>query len=62
MPRLDQRVMVEGVFSYEQRMMMTILVEQLNVLRAHLDLPLLTPQDLRQDVRAYVRAHPRGEV
>lgn len=62
MPRLDQRVMVEGIFSYEERMMMTILVEELNVLRAHLGLPLLTPQELRQHARDYVRAHPRGEV
>ena len=59
MPRLDHQVTLEGLFSWQERMIVSILVEQLNILRAQAGLPLLTQQDLRQEARAYIRDHPR---
>jgi hypothetical protein len=60
MPTHDHRATMETVFSYEERMIVAILVEQLNILRVQAGLPVLTAQVLRQEARDYVRAHPRG--
>jgi hypothetical protein len=60
MPTHEHRVTIETVFSYEERMIVAILVEQLNLLRVHAGLAPLTAQALRQEARDYVRAHPRG--
>jgi hypothetical protein len=60
MPTHNHQATMETVFSYEERMIVAVLVEQLNILRVHLSLPPLTAQALRQEARDYVRAHPRG--
>jgi hypothetical protein len=60
MPTHDHKVTMETVLSYEERMIVAILVEQLNILRVQAGLPPLTAQALRQEARDYVRAHPRG--
>jgi hypothetical protein len=62
MPRHDHRVTLETVLSYQERMLLVLLIQQLNVLRRMVDLPPVTAQDLRQDVRAYLQAHPRNEA
>jgi hypothetical protein len=62
MPRLDHRVTVADLLSYQEQMVLTIVVEHLNVLRVQVGLPALTAQDLRQAVRAWVQAHPRNEA
>ena len=59
MPRLDHRVTPENTVSYETRMLLTIVLQQLNVLRQALDLPLLDAQDARRAVRNYIQEHPR---
>jgi hypothetical protein len=62
MPRHDQRVTVENTLSYEARMLVAIVLEHLNILRAKADLPPLTIEDVRAAARAHVRAHPRRET
>jgi hypothetical protein len=62
MPKLDHRVSVQTFFSYQEHMIVTMLVEQLNILRQEVGLAPLTMQDLRREVRDYLRAHPRQEA
>lgn len=62
MPQVHHQASVATLLSYEERMIVAIVVEQLNILRVAVGLPPLTAQELRQEVRAYVRAHPRNEV
>lgn len=59
MPRLDHQIALDALFSYQEQMMFTLLLDQLNVIRQHVGLPLLTPHDMRQEARAYLRDHPR---
>jgi hypothetical protein len=59
MPRLDYRASPETTTSYETQMVLGILMHQLNVLRAALDVPLLGAEDMRYAVRRYLREHPR---
>lgn len=59
MPRQDVRMTTETALTYETQLVLTVLVQQLNVLRAHLDLAPLTGQDVRNLVRQHLRVHPR---
>jgi hypothetical protein len=59
MPKLDHRMTTETAVSYETQLVLTVLVGQLNVLRAQLSLPPLTGQDVRQLVRQYLKVHPK---
>jgi hypothetical protein len=59
MPRLDHRVTLDTTVSYETQMVLTLLVQQLNVLRQALTLPRLDAQDVRRAIREYLRTHPR---
>lgn len=61
MPRLDHRVAVEDVLSYEERLLLAILTKEVNVVRAAAGLPARTTQYMRQEIRDYARAHPRNE-
>jgi hypothetical protein len=58
MPRLDHRPGLD-TFGYETRMIMTLLITEINLLREEAGLPPRTPQQVRQAVLAYVRDHPR---
>lgn len=58
MPRLDLRVTVENTLSYESQLVLAVVIEALNSLREPLGLGPLTPQDLHEAARDYVRAHP----
>jgi len=59
MPRLDVQATPETTTAYETQMLLGIMLHQLNVLRAALDLPLLEAQDVRQAVRRHMRENPR---
>lgn len=58
MPRLDNRVALEK-FPYEVQMVMTLLLQEVNVLRQEVGLPPRTAQQIRQALRQYVSDHPR---
>jgi hypothetical protein len=59
MPRLDHQATLER-FSYEVQMVMTLLLQEINALRQAASLPPRTPQQVRQALRDYQRAHPRA--
>ena len=58
MPRLDHPATLER-FPYEVRMVMTLLLQEINVLRQAASLPPRTPQQVRQALRDYLRQNPR---
>jgi hypothetical protein len=58
MPRLDHRVTAETAVGYETRLLVTVLLQQLNILRQAVDLPLLEWQDMQQAMHRYIQAHP----
>lgn len=58
MPRLDHRIALEK-FPYEVQMVMTLIFQELNVLRQEAGLSPRTPQQIRQALRQYVVEHPR---
>jgi hypothetical protein len=61
MPQVDHRVSVEEVLSYEQRMLLAILMKEINIVRTAASLPARNVEYLRQEVRDYRRTHPRNE-
>jgi hypothetical protein len=58
-PRLDHRTALEQ-FPYEVQLVMTLLLQEVNVLREQVGLPPRTPQQVRQALLSYVRTHPRA--
>lgn len=61
MPRLDYRASLETeVLRYDVRLVLDLLVAEVNSLRAKVKEPVLTAQDLQGKIRAYMREHPRG--
>lgn len=57
MPRLAHRVEVERL-AYDTRMVLTLLMQEINVLRQQAGLAPRTPQQIRQAVRDYQRTNP----
>jgi hypothetical protein len=62
MPLHAHRTTVETALSTETRSVLTLLLDQLNVLRAHVGLPVLTRQDLHAAALEAVRTHLKREV
>ena len=60
MPRIDHQVVTEHVLSYEVNMVLTLLLQELNVVRAQAGLPARTPEQIRQAVQQYLQSHPRS--
>lgn len=58
MPRLEHRVALEK-FPYDVQMLMTLLIQEINVLRQEAALPPRTSQQVRQALRQYLVDHPR---
>ena len=58
MPRLDYRAEVSQVLSRQQDLLLTVFLAELNALRAHLDLPQRTRQDMRHAIREWLCRHP----
>ena len=58
MPRLDHRAQVEEL-PYEVRLVLTLLLDELNLLRQRAGLQPRTPAQVRDAVRDYRKAHPR---
>lgn len=59
MPRVAHEVTVDTVLSYETRMVLALLLPQINALRSALSLPVVTPAQVRAALRQYIREHPR---
>lgn len=59
MPRLDHRVSPETALSYELRMVLAVLLEELNSLRLDAGQPPLTAAQVRHKLHAYRQTHPR---
>lgn len=58
MPRLTHEAN-ETQWPYELQMMLTLVLQHLNVLREAVELPPVTLQDLRHAMAEYQRTHPR---
>jgi hypothetical protein len=58
MPRLDYQAQLDR-FGYDTRMLMTLLVQEVNTLRQAAGLPQRTPEQIRQAIRNYQRTNPR---
>jgi hypothetical protein len=59
MPTLNHQVQTEAILSYELRMVLTLLLGELNTLRTQAGLPVRTPEQIRVAIRQYMRTHER---
>lgn len=59
MPRVEHRAEL-SMLSYETRLVLSVLYEEINALRQQAGLPVRTPQAIRQALREYLKAHPKA--
>lgn len=59
MPRVDNRVTTEQAIPYEVRLVLEVLLSEINTLRTQAGLPVRTAAQVRTAVRQWLRDHPR---
>ena len=57
MPRIAHEADPQRVLSATERLVLTVLLQEINLLREAVGAPPRTPQDIRQAIRGYLRAH-----
>jgi hypothetical protein len=58
-PQLNHRITTEQALSYEARLLLAILLDEINTLRTQAGLPERTMAQVRTAVRQYIREQPR---
>lgn len=59
MPRHDHQVVTERVLPYEVHMVLTLLLQEINVLRTQAGLAPRTVEQMRLAVENHLKTHPR---
>lgn len=61
MPRLDYRATPDNMLQlYEVKLVLAVLLEEINQLRGWAGKPNLSREDVQARVRTYIRAHPKA--
>jgi hypothetical protein len=60
MPRIDHRMTTETAVPYDVRLVLEILVSEINTLRTQAGLPVRTTAQIRTAVRNWIKANPRN--